>query len=85
MSCEVEVKVNNRVNKFVLNKVAKQAQSSVWFQDGNTVILSTLTYNPDSLVEEDFVPLVVQYVEKAYAVGKIPAGFVKREQKPGDF
>jgi len=31
------------------------------------------------------VPLAVQYIEKAYAVGKIPAGFVKREQKPGEF
>ncbi len=85
MSCEVVVNVNNRKQKFVLNKVAKQAASSVWFEDGNTVMLATLTYNPDELVEEDFVPFVVQYVEKAYAVGKIPAGFVKREQKPGDF
>ena len=85
MSCEVEVKVNNRRQKFVLNKIAKQANSSVWFEDGNTVILATLTYNPDEIVEEDFVPFVVQYVERAYAVGKIPAGFVKREQKPGDF
>jgi len=85
MSCVVELNVNNRKQKFVLNKVAKQASSSVWFEDGNTVMLATLTYNPDEMVEEDFVPLVVQYVEKAYAVGKIPAGFVKREQKPGDF
>jgi len=85
MSCEVKLNVNNRNQKFVLNKVAKQANASVWFEDGNTVMLATLTYNPDEMVEEDFVPLVVQYVEKAYAVGKIPAGFVKREQKPGDF
>jgi len=85
MSCEVELNINNRKQKFVLNKVAKQAASSVWFEDGNTVMLATITYNPDEMVEEDFVPLVVQYVEKAYAVGKIPAGFVKREQKPGDF
>jgi len=85
MSCEVTVNVNNRKQKFVLNKVAKQSASSVWFEDGNTVMLATLTYNPDEMVEEDFVPLAVQYVEKAYAVGKIPAGFVKREQKPGDF
>ena len=85
MSCEVELNINNRKQKFVLNKVAKQANASVWFEDGNTVMLATLTYNPDEMVEEDFVPLVVQYVEKAYAVGKIPAGFVKREQKPGDF
>jgi polyribonucleotide nucleotidyltransferase len=85
MSCEVDVKVNNRVQKFILNKVARQANASVWFQDGNTVMIATLTYNPDEIVEEDFVPLVVQYVERAYAVGRIPAGFVKREQKPGDF
>ena len=85
MSCEVKLSVNNRNQKFVLNKVAKQANASVWFEDGNTVMLATLTYNPDEMVEEDFVPLVVQYVEKAYAVGRIPAGFVKREQKPGDF
>jgi len=85
MSCEVELNVNNRKQKFILNKVAKQANASVWFEDGNTVMLATLTYNPDEMVEEDFTPFVVQYVEKAYAVGRIPAGFVKREQKPGDF
>ena len=85
MSCEVTLKINDKEQKLVLNKVARQADSSVWWQEGNTVMLATLTYNPDELVEEDFVPLVVQYVEKAYAVGKIPAGFVKREQKPGDF
>ena len=85
MSCEVTLKINNKEQKLILNKVAKQADASVWWQEGNTVMLATLTYNPDELVEEDFVPLVVQYVERAYAVGKIPAGFVKREQKPGDF
>ena len=85
MSCEVMLKINGKEQKLILNKVAKQADGSVWWQEGNTVILSALTYNPDELVEEDFVPLVVQYVERAYAVGKIPAGFVKREQKPGDF
>ena len=85
MSCEVKIKLNNKEQRFLLNKVARQADSSIWWQEGNTVMLATLTYNPDEVIEEDFVPLVVQYVEKAYAVGKIPAGFVKREQKPGDF
>jgi len=85
MSCEVTLKINDKEQKLILNKVARQADSAVWWQEGNTVMLATLTYNPDELVEEDFVPLAVQYVEKAYAVGKIPAGFVKREQKPGDF
>jgi len=85
VSCEVKIKLNNKEQRFLLNKVARQADSSIWWQEGNTVMLATLTYNPDEVIEEDFVPLVVQYVEKAYAVGKIPAGFVKREQKPGDF
>ncbi|NPA87827.1 polyribonucleotide nucleotidyltransferase [Caminibacter pacificus] len=85
MSCEVDIKLNDKEQKLILNKVAKQADSSIWWQEGNTVMLATLTYNPDEVIEEDFVPLVVQYVERAYAVGKIPAGFVKREQKPGDF
>ena len=85
MSCEVVLKLENKEQKLVLNKFAKQADASIWWQQGNTVMLATLTYNPDEVVEEDFVPLVVQYVERAYAVGKIPAGFVKREQKPGDF
>ncbi|MEO1923803.1 MAG: polyribonucleotide nucleotidyltransferase [Nautiliaceae bacterium] len=85
MSCEVDIKINGKEQKLVLNKVARQADSSIWWQEGNTVMLATLTYNPDEVIEEDFVPLAVQYVERAYAVGKIPAGFVKREQKPGDF
>jgi len=85
MSCEVDIKINGKEQKLILNKVARQADSSIWWQEGNTVMLATLTYNPDEVIEEDFVPLVVQYVERAYAVGKIPAGFVKREQKPGDF
>ena len=85
MSCEVKLKINDKEQKLLLNKVARQADSAVWWQEGNTVMLAALTYNPEEMVEEDFVPLAVQYVERAYAVGKIPAGFVKREQKPGDF
>ena len=85
MSCEVKLQINNKEQKLVLNKVARQADGSVWWQEGNTVMLAALTYSPEEVIEEDFVPLAVQYVEKAYAVGKIPAGFVKREQKPGEF
>jgi len=85
MSCEVKLKINNKEQELVLNKVARQADGSVWWQEGNTVMLAALTYSPEEVIEEDFVPLAVQYIEKAYAVGKIPAGFVKREQKPGEF
>ena len=82
---KIDLMVNGKEQIIELNKVAKQANSAVLFQEGDTVILSTLTYDKSELVEEDFTPLVVQYIEKAYAMGKIPAGFVKREAKPGDF
>jgi len=82
---KIDLVVNDKEQIVELGKVAKQANSAVLFREGDTVILSTLTYNKDELIEEDFTPLVVQYIEKAYAMGKIPAGFVKREAKPGDF
>jgi len=82
---KIDLVVNEKEQIVELGKVAKQANSAVLFREGDTVILSTLTYNKDELIEEDFTPLVVQYIEKAYSVGKIPPGFVKREAKPGDF
>ena len=36
-------------------------------------------------MSEDFLPLVVQFLEKSYAAGKIPGGFVKREGRAQDF
>jgi polyribonucleotide nucleotidyltransferase len=82
---KIDLLVNEKEQVIELNKVAKQANSAVLFREGDTVILSTLVYDKSELIEEDFTPLVVQYIEKAYAMGKIPAGFVKREAKPGDF
>jgi polyribonucleotide nucleotidyltransferase len=85
MSCSIDLVVNNKEEVYELGKVAKQANSSVLYKEGNTVILSTLVYDKENIIEEDFTPLVVQYIEKAYAMAKFPAGFIKREQKPGDF
>jgi len=82
---KIDLVVNGDEQVIELNKVAKQANSAVLFRQGDTVILSTLTYNSEEIIEEDFTPFVVQYIEKAYATGKIPAGFVKREAKPGEF
>ena len=51
---------------------------------GDAVLLAAIAIDPKP-VEEDFLPLTVQYIEKSYAAAKIPGGFVKRETKPGDF
>lgn len=84
MHCTFEFDMNNIKEKYDIGKVAKQANGAVLLQSGNSVLLATVVLDKNP-VEEDFLPLTVQYIEKSYASGKIPGGFVKREQKPGDF
>jgi len=81
---EYTFKVNNQEETYDIGKVAKQAAGAALLRIKNTVILATVARD-DTQVAENFVPLTVQYVEKTYAVGKIPGGYVKRETKPGDF
>ncbi|MCV3385087.1 polyribonucleotide nucleotidyltransferase [Campylobacter lari] len=78
-----EININNHIEIFDTDKVAKQAAGAVLMQEKNAVVLATVA-REEKMVEEDFLPLTVQYIEKAYAAGKIPGGYVKRETKPGD-
>jgi len=81
---EYKISVNNQEEIYDIGKVAKQAAGAALLKIKNTVILATVARD-DNQVAENFVPLTVQYVEKSYAVGKIPGGYIKRETKPGDF
>lgn len=81
---QYSIEVNNNIEIFDIDKVAKQAAGAVLMRVKNTVILATVA-REERQVEEDFLPLTVQYVEKMYAAGKIPGGYIKRETKPGDF
>ncbi|MCV3342137.1 polyribonucleotide nucleotidyltransferase [Campylobacter lari] len=78
-----KININNHIEIFDTDKVAKQAAGAVLMQEKNAVVLATVA-REEKMVEEDFLPLTVQYIEKAYAAGKIPGGYVKRETKPGD-
>ncbi|HCV85461.1 MAG TPA: polyribonucleotide nucleotidyltransferase [Deltaproteobacteria bacterium] len=60
-------------------KLAKQASGSILVRYGDTVVLVAATADKGSGVGADFFPLSVHYVEKAYAAGRIPGGFFKRE------
>ena len=80
----IVVSCNNLEEKYRFNKVAKQASGAVIYSCGDAVLLAAIAIDPKP-VDEDFLPLTVQYVEKSYAAAKIPGGFVKRETKPGDF
>ncbi len=62
-------------------KLAKQANGSVLIRSGDSVVLVAVTQSKNPL-ETDFFPLTVEYRERAYAAGKIPGGFIKRESKP---
>lgn len=69
--------------KAIFDKVARQADGSVWFQQGGTVIVATVTSAP-SKDFPGFFPLSVEYREPFAAAGKIPGGFFKREGKSSD-
>ncbi|MDQ1339520.1 MAG: polyribonucleotide nucleotidyltransferase, partial [Campylobacterota bacterium] len=79
-----EFQINNCSEKYEFGKVAKQADGSVLLTEGDTVVLAAVAVDSEP-VEEDFLPLTVQYLEKSYAIGIIPGGFIKREKIPGDF
>jgi len=64
-------------------RVAKQSNGSVMISHGDTVALVTACGNKRP-TDRDFLPLFVEYRERAYAAGKIPGGFFKRESRPSD-
>ena len=64
-------------------RMAKQASGSALVQYGDTMVLAAVTVS-DKESPLDFFPLLVEYRDKAYAAGKIPGGFIKREGRPSD-
>lgn len=65
-------------------RIAKQATGSVLVTMGNTVVLSTVVGMKSVKPGQSFFPLTVNYQEKAYAAGKIPGGFFRREGRPSE-
>ncbi|MFY8091861.1 MAG: polyribonucleotide nucleotidyltransferase [Niveispirillum sp.] len=63
-------------------KVARQADGAVMVSYGDTVVLCTAVGAKSPKPGVDFFPLTVNYQEKAFAAGKIPGGFFKREGRP---
>ncbi len=80
----ITINSSNKTEEFALKQVAKQATSSLMYRLGKTIILASVCVEREP-VSEGFLPLVVQFLEKSYAAGKIPGGFVKREGRAQDF
>ncbi len=84
MSLIKEAKVGDKTICFEFQKFAKQANGSVMVSCGDTQVLVTVCASEAPKEGQDFFPLSVDYIEKFYAAGRIPGGFVKRETKPSE-
>jgi polyribonucleotide nucleotidyltransferase len=65
-------------------KIARQADGAVLVTYGETTVLCTAVGARNIKPGQDFFPLTVNYQEKAFAAGKIPGGFFKREGRPSE-
>jgi len=81
---EVEIELKNKKLSLQTGILAKQADGSVVVKYGDTFVLCTVVSEKKAKEGFDFLPLTIDYQEKAYSAGKIPGGFFKREGKPTD-
>ncbi len=65
-------------------RIARQASGAVLVTIGNVQVLAAVTGKKEVKPGQDFFPLTVNYQEKYYAAGKIPGGYIKRENRPSE-
>ena len=65
-------------------RVARQAEGAVFARYGESTVLAAVTADRTPRENLDFFPLTVNYIERAYAAGKIPGGYFKREGRPSE-
>ncbi|MGD0635098.1 MAG: polyribonucleotide nucleotidyltransferase [Beijerinckiaceae bacterium] len=65
-------------------KIARQADGAVLASYGETTVLATVVGAKTAKPGQDFFPLTVNYQEKAFAAGRIPGGYFKREGRPSE-
>jgi len=81
----VELDIGDKFLSIETGRIAKQADGSATVRFGDTMILATVVSSRELREEkQNFLPLFVDYREKAYAAGKIPGGFFKREGRPSE-
>lgn len=78
-----EFELYGKTYRFETGELAKQASGAVLVTQGDSTVLITAVISREER-DYDFFPLTVDYIEKMYAVGRIPGGYLKREAKPSD-
>lgn len=84
MLTEFRLDLGGRPLNLEFGRLAKQANGSVLVRYGDTVVLATATMSKEPRTGIDFFPLLVDYEERMYAVGKIPGGWGRREGRPSE-
>lgn len=84
MICKKEINWGGRLLSIETGRFANQATGAVTVRYGDTIVLCTVVADDKPGTENDFFPLTVNYIEKSYAAGRIPGGFVKREGRPSE-
>ena len=80
---EFKKEIADKTFRFQIDKLAEQANGSVFCRLGDTVVLATVTMSSQDIENLEFFPLTVEFEEKYYAAGKILGSrFVRREGKP---
>src|ERR671911_1021041 len=82
MSHTVQTDINGHSLSIETGKVAKQADGAVVIRYGGSMVLCTTVAAKSAKEAQDFFPLTVEYRERAYAGGRIPGGYFKREGAP---
>ncbi len=84
MTHTVELKVGAETLTLQTGRLAKQANGAVYAQYAGSAVLATVCCSAKEIEGLDYVPLQVEYNEKAYASGKIPGSIFRREGRPRD-
>jgi polyribonucleotide nucleotidyltransferase len=79
MSKTYKVEIGGRDLCFETGRLAQQASGSVLVRQGDSAVLVTAVISDSTREGIDFLPLTVDYMEKAYAAGRVPGGFFRRE------
>ena len=83
-SRRIKAQIFGRELEIETGRLAKQSHGAVLARYEGTVVLATVVAANEKTEGEDFLPLTVNYQEKAYAAGRIPGGYFKREGRPSE-
>ena len=84
MAHVVEIELAGKTLRLETGRMARQADGAVLASYGDIVVLATAVASQTAKPGVDFLPLTCDYQEKAYAAGKIPGGYFKREGRPSE-